>query len=183
MHITGTSTTGVPTAASIYIPPWAGGVPFRKGPLDSGCAHHPPVDPLRTDDPAPLTTSSVPEVRLRDKTRLLLLLFFLNKLEVVEGGRGLVHQLFPHLRHAEHSALRDDVLEVILGTSITCSGTTVSMSLRTCTSWPTGCGTGASKDGTGTNVSSTGLHGALRNSSSYRLKRTGWGGVFLTSAV
>ena len=41
--------------------------------------------------------------------------------------------------------------EVILGTSITCSGTPVSMSL-----WSTICAAGTSRDGTGTNVSSMG---------------------------
>ena len=38
--------------------------------------------------------------------------------------------------------------KVILGTSITCSGTTVSSGLSTSTSWSTVCGTGASSSGT-----------------------------------
>ena len=110
--VTRTSTT------RIYFPPRPGGDPLRVGPLGSGCADHPPVDPRRTDNPAPRTAMGITNTRPRNHSRLLLLLLLfthLNKLAVVVGGHGFVHQLFCHLRHAEHSGLRDDVLRSDLG--------------------------------------------------------------------
>ena len=119
--IAGTSPTGAP--ASISYPPWPGGEPLRGGPLGEGGAHTPPVDPRQTNDPAPRMAITVPNARPRDHVRqlffllLLPLLLFahLDKLEVVEGGYGVVNQLFCHLRHRENRALRDDVVESDLG--------------------------------------------------------------------
>ena len=126
------------TVPSINIPPWARGVSLRVGPLGSGCADHPPVQPRRTHNPAPGTnwlrrSRSTPKwapglgpVRVHDDRQKV-------RCQNCSASCG------------SKTARRGMESCGIFGTAMTCSRIAVSRSLRTSTSWSTICGTGTSR--------------------------------------
>ena len=145
--LTGTSTAlsticswirGTGAAPRICVPPWVGGDPLRWGPLGVVCPTitsrpHVVHECGTTCDqqhpwPAPRSPS---QLGLRNGA-------------LAERRHGHFHQLLSHLRGGESRSKRRGGQE-ILGTSITCSGTEMSMCLKTCTSWSTICGTGTSR--------------------------------------
>ena len=121
---------------SIYTPPWAGGDPRRGLFLLVVGPDKPPREPprLRSREQEPPAANNVAEAS--------------HARALVKRGHWHFHQLFCRLRLRENCALREASWKVILGASITCSGTTVSSGLSTSTSWSTICGTGASSSGT-----------------------------------
>ena len=188
--VTGTSTRAT-TMASIHIPPWPGGDSLRRGVLGSGCADHPPVHTRQTHNPAPGTGHEHHEHETQEPVAGV------HPPPLFEQARSRRRRA--RVRPPAASAIcgtRSTArcgmtsVEVILGTSITCSGTMVSQGLSTSTSWNTECGTGASRICTMGAISascsmvrrwirSCGPGGSARlagrpppGSSSYRLKST-----------
>ena len=117
---------------SIYIPPWAGGEPFRAGPLGVPGALQAPVDPrgLFPNTGPHLASSIGPESQPHPRRHGT----STNCSAVCGTGR-------------DRQRGGRERLE-ILGTSISCSGTGRSTIFSTSSNLSTSCGTGASSSGT-----------------------------------
>ena len=127
--VTGTTSRAAASALpSIYFPPWAGGKPFRAGPLGVAGALQTPLDPrgLLPDaysHPSGASEPSASRIHSGNGTST-------NCSAVCGPGRT---------RRGEGR----ERLE-ILGTSISCTGTGRSTIFSTSSNLPTSCGTGAS---------------------------------------